>query len=209
MRALLPGKFFLIGLIALEMASSLVLYDAAFAALAQRTGHEARLRITHMTLIAGFASSLAWPATQGLHAVFDWREVLLIFATINLLICMPLHALLLRKPPALAADLHGDGGPLAGEASAEIAPRVLVLVSIGFALSGFVLSGILTMMVPLLTAIGLGAAAVAVATLFGPAQVLSRFLNMGLGQAPRADGTSSTARWSKQSHSSRDVRPQI
>ena len=84
--------------------------------------------------------------------------------------------------PALAADLHGDGGPLAGEASAEIAPRVLVLVSIGFALSGFVLSGILTMMVPLLTAIGLGAAAVAVATLFGPAQVLSRFLNMGLGK---------------------------
>ena len=62
------------------------------------------------------------------------------------------------------------------------APRVLVLVSIGFALSGFVLSGILTMMVPLLTAIGLGAAAVAVATLFGPAQVLSRFLNMGLGK---------------------------
>ena len=180
--ALLPGKFFLIGLIALEIASSLVLYDAAFAALAQRTGREARLRITHMTLIAGFASSLAWPATQGLHAVFDWREVLLIFAAINLLICMPLHALLLRKPPALAADLHGDGGPLAGEASAEIAPRVLVLVSIGFALSGFVLSGILTMMVPLLTAIGLGAAAVAVATLFGPAQVLSRFLNMGLGK---------------------------
>lgn len=180
--ALLPGKFFLVGLIALEIASSLVLYDAAFAALAQRTGGQARLRITHMTLIAGFASSLAWPATQALHAVFDWREVLIIFAGINLLICMPLHALLLRKPPVLAADDDGDCGPLTGEAAPEVGLRVLVLVSLGFALSGFVLSGILTMMVPLLTAIGLGTAAVAVATLFGPAQVLSRFLNMGFGK---------------------------
>jgi predicted MFS family arabinose efflux permease len=180
--ALLPGKFFLIGLIALEIASSLCLYDAAFAALAQRTGREARLRITHMTLIAGFASSLSWPATQALHAVFDWREVLLIFAAINLLICLPLHALLLRKPPALAANDDGETGPIEGEASAAIGPRVLVLVSLGFALSGFVLSGILTMMVPLLTAIGLGTAAVGVAMLFGPAQVLSRFLNMGFGK---------------------------
>lgn len=180
--AVLPGKYFLLGLIALEVASSLVLYDAAFAALAQRTGAEARLRITHMTLIAGFASSLAWPATQALHAVFDWRQVLLIFAFINLAVCMPLHALLLRKPPEPSGDAEPDKAPIEGEAPPALQGRFLVLVALGFALSGFVLSGILTMMVPLLTAIGLGTAAVGVATLFGPAQVFSRFINMGFGK---------------------------
>jgi MFS family permease len=51
----------------------------------------------------------------------------------------------------------------------------------GFAIEGFVLSAILVQMVPLLAAVGLGAAAVLVASLFGPSQVVSRFINMLFG----------------------------
>ncbi|MDP4823530.1 MAG: MFS transporter, partial [Aestuariivirgaceae bacterium] len=137
---------------------------------------------THMTLIAGFASSIAWTATEGLHTMLDWRDVLLVFAGVNLLICLPLHALLLRKVPPPAAGAEAEPAPLQGETPPALQGRVLVLVSLGFALSGFLLSGILTLMVPLLTAIGLGSAAVGVATLFGPAQVFSRFINMGFGK---------------------------
>jgi hypothetical protein len=61
------------------------------------------------------------------------------------------------------------------------AARVLLLITLGFALSGFLLSAILAQMVPALTSVGLGGEALLVATLFGPAQVLVRFVNMALG----------------------------
>ena len=51
----------------------------------------------------------------------------------------------------------------------------------GFAIEGFVLSAILVHMVPLTAAVGLGAAGVFVASLFGPSQVASRFINMLFG----------------------------
>ena len=55
--------------------------------------------------------------------------------------------------------------------------------TLGFALSGFALSAVLAQMVPLLTAVGLGASALLVSTLFGPAQVLVRFVNLIVGAA--------------------------
>ncbi|MBN9345789.1 MAG: hypothetical protein J0I48_06210, partial [Devosia sp.] len=47
----------------------------------------------------------------------------------------------------------------------------------------FSLSAVLAQMVPLLTAVGLGASALLVSTLFGPAQVLVRFANLLAGAA--------------------------
>jgi hypothetical protein len=58
----------------------------------------------------------------------------------------------------------------------------LVLCSIAFALLGFALSAMLVHMVPLLTTLGLGSGAVLVATVFGPSQVLARFVNMLFGR---------------------------
>jgi MFS family permease len=51
----------------------------------------------------------------------------------------------------------------------------------GFALEGFVLSSILVHMVPLAAAVGLGSAGIFVTSLFGPAQVASRLVNMVFG----------------------------
>ena len=48
--------------------------------------------ITYLTLIAGFASTMFWPITTALHAQMSWQNVYLVFATINLLICLPIHA---------------------------------------------------------------------------------------------------------------------
>jgi hypothetical protein len=55
--------------------------------------------------------------------------------------------------------------------------------TIGFALTGFTLSALLAQMVPLLAAAGLGASALLVSALFGPAQVLVRFANLMLAAA--------------------------
>lgn len=184
--ALAPSPWlFALGLIAIEVAATAILYDAAFAALVQACGPAARLRITQLTLIAGFASTLFWPLTTWLHGVVDWRSVLLVFAAANLLVCLPLHVAVARRRGAPDPEPAPErpGAPAAAETllTGEAARRAFVLASIGFALSGFLLSALLAQMVPVLTGLGLGSAALLVSTLFGPAQVLVRFVNMVLG----------------------------
>ncbi len=105
--ALAPGlATFTVALVLLEIVSAAVLYDAAFTALVQIRGRDAGRRITHLTLIAGFASTVFWPLTTWLHGWLDWRSVLLAFAAGNFLVCAPLHLLLLR-----AVGEKPDGTP--------------------------------------------------------------------------------------------------
>lgn len=182
--AIAPNSIaFTFGLIAIEIASTLVLYDAAFAAIVQTAGASSRKRITHLTLIAGFASTLFWPLTTWLHGFMDWRSVLLLFAGANVLICFPLHLVLATARDDQTAGSPPSASPLPHEPPLppELQPRALLLVTAGFALSGSLLSAVLAQTVPMLQAFGLGASALLVSTLFGPAQVLVRFVNMIFG----------------------------
>lgn len=182
--ALAPnGPAFVAGLMAVEIASAFVLYSTAFAALAQLTGPGAQRAIVHLTLIAGFASTVFWPLTTALHATLSWREVYLVYAALNLVACLPAHIWLARqgrrapdKPQATAASERPALVPPSAEAGAQL------LMLAGFALLGFVSSAVLMHMIPLLTTLGMGTAGVLVTTLFGPAQVLSRVVNMQFGK---------------------------
>ena len=183
--ALAPNALsFTIALVAMQAVSALALYEAAFAALVQVTGMEARQRITHLTLIAGFASTIFWPLTSWLHGVMDWREIFMIFAALNLLVCVPIHlfmALQRRASMRRASPQSVHVTAPAQKLPPEIARSALWLVTGAFALSGFVQSAMLTQMVPLLTLLGLGGAALLVSMLVGPSQVLARFVNMVAG----------------------------
>jgi hypothetical protein len=176
--ALAPdGITFTIATVAMQAAASLVLYDAAFAALVQTTGDQARRRITHLTLIAGLASTLFWPLTAWLNTVLGWRDIYVAFAIANLLVCLPIHALIARQHARRTQVVRGvDTG-----AGAPPDRGLLWLVTIGFALSGFALSAILAQMVPVLVAVGLGSSALVVSAVFGPSQVLVRVINMIAG----------------------------
>lgn len=182
-----PERFsFVAALVAVELSASLVLYAAAFVAIVQIGSTGAQRSITHLTLIGGFASTIFWPLTTALHQQLGWREVYLVFAGINLLVCLPIHVWLGRLGHARAVALvDGDRKPTEAASLAvplAVHPRaVLLMMMAGFAISGFVLSAILLHMVPLLTALGLGTTGVALATLFGPAQVASRLINMVFG----------------------------
>ncbi|WP_297105280.1 arsenite efflux MFS transporter ArsK [uncultured Devosia sp.] len=178
------GPFFVVALMGMEVASTLVLYAAAFAVLVQLGGRQAQASITHLTLIAGFASTLFWPATAFLDGQIGWRASYVVFATINIVVCLPLHLWLSRisdparlaPPEAFAIDLPAEspvtGGP----------PRLLFsLVLIGFALQGLVLAAVTLQMVPLLQALDLGTQVLLISSIFGPAQVLARLINMVFG----------------------------
>ncbi|MEA3535926.1 arsenite efflux MFS transporter ArsK [Rhizobium sp. CC-YZS058] len=177
------GSTFVAALIGIEVAANLVQYGAAFALLVQLQPNAAQRSITALTLIAGFASTLFWPLTSGLHAVLSWEKVYLIFAALNLLICLPLHAWLAqgasrsRKQTASPLPL-----PVAGTLPPERRRAAFVIMTLGFALQYLAGSAVLVHMVPLLAGLGLGASAAVVGSLFGPSQVASRLLNMGLGR---------------------------
>ncbi|WP_180607301.1 arsenite efflux MFS transporter ArsK [Agrobacterium vitis] len=185
--AFAPGKItFVMALIVIEMASTLVQYTAAFAFLVQFRPQSAQRNITYLTLIAGFASTIFWPLTSALHADLSWRQVYLVYARLHLAVCLPLHRWLARRVGERHAPVVAPSATphhiMEGGLPDRLRPIAFLLMVTGFALESFVNAALLVHMVPLLTALGLGSAAILVGTLFGSSQVLSRFTNMMFGR---------------------------
>jgi len=181
--AFAPGKIaFVAALIAIETASNLVQYAAAFALLVQIRPRVAQRSITYLTLIAGFASTIFWPITTALHAQLSWQNVYLVFAALNLAVCLPIHAWLARSTGDIGKrEASGAARRIEPALPASVRTPAFILMVSGFAMESFVIAALLVHMVPVLSALGLGAMAVMVGTLFGPSQVLSRFINMVFG----------------------------
>ncbi len=162
----------------IEVLAALVLYDAAFAALAQAVGaRRARRAITLMTLIGGFASTVFWPLTLAFEQAWGWRGAYLAFAALHLLLCLPLHLSLPRRPQDDPAQAGNDTGfvPL----PAALHGKAMLLLGLGFSLSWMVMAAFSAQWVPVLGALGLSqASAVAAGALMGPAQVGARLLEM-------------------------------
>jgi MFS family permease len=174
----------------LGLGMRLCLYDAAFAALVQVAPSRGRKAISYLTLFGAFASSVFWVVGHALNAQVGWRQTLVLFALINLVVCLPLHWLgLARRETAAAAASSGaaaadvDGPPLEGRArSVAIALFTLIM-----SLNGFVFGVISVQLVPLLEAAGLAtAAAVWVASLKGVAQFGGRVVEIVFGRNLRA-----------------------
>lgn len=156
------------------------LYDPAFATLGQLYGRDARAAITALTLWGGFASTVSWPVTTLLLEAFGWRGAAAAYAAIHLCVTLPLILCFIPRAPL----------PVAGSPSAPSGrPALTAPERAGFALMAAILilaglvSAILTVhLLTLLQAQGKTlAAAVALGTLFGPAQVGARVVEMASG----------------------------
>src|SRR5204863_7364478 len=75
----------------LGLGMRLCLYDAAFAALVQVAPSRGREAISYLTLFGAFASSVFWIVGHALNEEIGWRNTLMVFAAINLIVCLPLH----------------------------------------------------------------------------------------------------------------------
>ena len=157
------------------------LYEAAFASLVRLYGQGARNAITGVTLFAGFASTIGWPLSAWMEGAYGWRGACLGWAALHLLLGLPLNAWLPRIAPPSAApstDAEPEQTPAPHPASAR---RTAVLLSFVFAVTWFISTAMAAHLPRLLQASGLPLhAAVAVAALVGPAQVLARLLEFGL-----------------------------
>jgi MFS family permease len=158
------------------------LYDAAFAALVQAVPSRGRLAISYLTLYGAYASTIFWVVGHYLYEGHGWRGTLMIFAAINLAICLPLNWLGLSwretaatAPAAKQAAASPDGPVLTGQR------RIvgMALFALIMSLNGFVFGVISLQLVPLLEAAGLaGAAAVWVASLKGHGQFGGRVIEI-------------------------------
>lgn len=175
---------FTAGLITIELASTFVLYNAAFAVLVQINPVTAPRAITYLTLIAGFASTIFWPLTSALHASLSWREVYIVFAALHITLCLPIHVWLSCLPARSRADISGEAPAtpsVEGSLAQDRRRSGFILMSMGLALVSFVDAAILIHMLPMLTSLGIGSTSVLIGTLFGPAQVASRLFSMFSG----------------------------
>lgn len=171
-----PGPLvFCLAWAVIGVAMAMGLYDAAFATLAGLYGKEARSSITGITLIAGFASTVGWPASALMEAEWGWRGACFGWAALHILVGLPLNRLLIPRvpPPEKTAAAAGPAGP---------APRVRDMAILAFVLAtaGFSASALGAHLPGLLQAAGAtAAAAVAAGALLGPAQVGARILEFG------------------------------
>jgi MFS family permease len=164
------------GWLVLGLGMSMGLYDAAFATLAGLYGRAARNPITGITLIAGFASTVGWPASALMAEWVGWRGACLGWAALQILVALPLNRLLV--PPAPPPEKN----PAKAEAEGPPPPRfAMPLLAFVFAATWFV-SGALAAHLPamLQQAGATPALAIAAAALVGPAQVLARIAEFGL-----------------------------
>jgi len=190
--ALVADEFtYLLAWAFLGFGMRLCLYDAAFAAIVQVVPSRGRKAISYLTLFGAFASSVFWVIGHHLNEAVGWRETLLWFAVINLVVCLPLNWVGLSRresaadagDPQAAAAQARDGPPLAGQQRA-IGIGLFALI---MSLNGFVFGVVTVQLVPMLESAGLAAAAaVWVASLKGFAQFGGRLGEILFGRNLRA-----------------------
>lgn len=155
----------------LGVGMALGLYDAGFAALTALYGTDARGPITGITLLAGFASTVSWPLSTFLNDTVGWRETVLVWAALNIVVGLPLNALL-PVPIRVARSVRGAGHSIGWKPYRE-----MFLLAFVFAAAWFV-TGAMASQLPTLLERG-GATpleAVAAGALVGPAQVAARLI---------------------------------
>lgn len=165
----LAGAWVLLGI-----GMALGLYDSAFATLTALYGREARVPITGITLIAGFASTVGWPLSALFNESIGWRGACLGWAALNLVVCLPINRLLIPVPVA----------PLRSAVPEPMQPvpaNGMVVLAFVFGAVGFVTGAMGAHLPRLLEMSGATAtAAIAAAALMGPAQVAARLFEFGV-----------------------------
>ena len=158
---------------------ALGLYDAAFSTTGVLLGKDAGPAITGITLFAGFASTVFWPLGAALVGVLGWRGLLLFYATIQIVVNLPMVLLLvppLRSPPV--AIEHAA----APDTIKRTRRAVATCLASFFTIRWFITSAIAVNILVLLQGVGLTVnEAVLVAALIGPGQVAGRILEWSIG----------------------------
>lgn len=163
--------------LALGVVNAACLYEATFAIITTTVGAAARRAITVVTLVAGFAGSVAFPAAWALAEALGWRGALVAFSGVTLLVALPLASLGLRLLAGHAEDAATRPKATGREGREALRNPAFWYIGFGFATVGLTHGMIITHIRPIMESRGVAeAVGVAVASLVGPMQVLGRVI---------------------------------
>jgi MFS family permease len=166
---------YLAGWLAIGIGMGTGLYDAVFATLGRMYGAEARGAIASLTLFGGFASTICWPLSALMIDHLGWRTACLAYAGLHLALGLPLQIFATRGAKARTGlrEDSGDAEPVALRIPHEL--PILILLALVLSLVAGIGSVVIVHLLIFLQARGTDAAtALALGTLFGPAQVAAR-----------------------------------
>ena len=151
------------------------LYSPVFAIVTRRFPQEFRRAIITMTFLGGLASTVFIPLTAWLISEFGWRHALWWLAALQFLVCLPLHALLLRGAPTRRS--HGGAQAPAASIARIVRSAPFLLVGTFMVLVMAVTAALPAHMVTMLRENGLAESLViAVPASIGVLQVIGRAL---------------------------------
>lgn len=179
-------QFYVLWAGGLGLAMALTFYPVTFTVITNWFTRRRGSAMALLTLLGGFASVIFYPLAGALIAAHGWRTTLLVMAAGQLLVCAPIHALVVRRHPE-DHGLRPDGEPSEEPASTAQRPghelgqalRTVAFwtltASTGFALMGHAV--VLAHQVPYLIGRGFNPVfAAAVAGLLGVASLPARLV---------------------------------
>lgn len=165
----------------LGVAMAQVLYEAAFSTITHECGAGSRKAISTLTLFGGFASTVFWPVTLKVNAALGWRDTYLLYALVQLVLCLPLHLLLTHGAPA-HGQAHGTTQDSHFTLREALREPAFWHLAFAFSANSFVFSALSAHLIPILQHYGHAAGTVVlIAALIGPMQVMGRIGEMSFG----------------------------
>ncbi len=159
--------------IGLGCALAATLYNPVFAVVTRRFPHDFRRAIITLTFLGGLASTVFIPLSAWLIHALGWRHALWVLAALHVLVCAPLHAVVLRHAPAPASARSGPGG---SSAPFMRSPAFLLIGVFVIGMMG-VTAALPAHMISLLRESGLGEGwVIAIPASIGAIQVVGRLL---------------------------------
>ncbi len=173
---------YLVAWAGLGVAQALCLYDVCFGLLVRRHGAEARASITRVTLVAGLASTLAFPAGAWLADRFGWQVAVWIGVFVALGVLLPVQGLAARVVARAVPDAVRERARVVLPWRGIVAERAFLRLAVLFALVNLNHWMLMNYLRPMFDGLGLAASVgVAAAAAVGPAQVVGRLVLMGAG----------------------------
>ncbi|SAL75458.1 major facilitator transporter [Caballeronia peredens] len=166
--------------IGLGISMAATFYDPVFAVVTHRYPRSFRTKITLITLVAGFASTVFIPLTQLLVGSVGWRTSIVVLAALNLVVCLPIHVMAIRSSRSrtdAGSRPESRDVKLANDAATRRALRTPTFWALAVCFTAYyaTFAALTFHLVPLMVERGVSNAVLVTSmALIGPAQVAAR-----------------------------------
>jgi hypothetical protein len=177
------GVTYLLAWVLVGLAMPMMLANTALVGLVQIVGSNARQAITGLMLLSGLTGTLFLPLNALLIESIGWRNAYLSYSLLHLLVCLPIHALILRrKAPETVSAPRSSDRMVDGLLPPDKRFMAFIMLTVWSCSEGLIVWGLYMQVIDVFKGMGLSAvAAVGVWAAVGPAQASARLGELILG----------------------------